>query len=381
MADRDVFLPHLLARCEEASFAAEGLLVAAKHAVAGRVSEDGKVKPALMEREQRAVHALAWYATYVEALRQMVRWGRELDREKRFGEIEHLILQAAFGEYLAQLAGGIAMSQNEIARPYDLGLSNDDIAGFWTEAVDELVQAGTRREVRAAIAAYLAKHEGAMHYGDPGLDETMGMVREQFFRFAQEKVTPFAHDWHLKDELIPLDVVSEMGALGVFGLTIPEEYGGAGLSKTAMCVVSEELSRGYIGVGSLGTRSEIAAELILGGGTQGPARALAAADRQRRKAADGRLHRTQYGLGSRQPAHARREGGRHLQDPRQQDLDHPCRARRHDDAAGAHRSEHEGLSRAFDAAGRKAARHATTMPFPAQRHDAAAKSKCSAIAA
>ncbi len=268
MTIRDPILPHLLARCEDAAFAAEGLLVAAKTAVAGLVSENGKPKAALMEREQRAVHALAWYATYVEALRQMVRWGRELDREKRFGEIEKLILQAAFGEYLAQLAGGIAMSQNEIARPYNLGLSNDDIAGFWTEAVDELVQAGTRREVREAIAAYLGKHQGAMHFGDPGLDETMGMVREQFFRFAQEKVSPFAHGWHLKDELIPLEVVSEMGALGVFGLTIPEEYGGAGLSKTAMCVVSEELSRGYIGVGSLGTRSEIAAELIIGGGTQ-----------------------------------------------------------------------------------------------------------------
>jgi (2S)-methylsuccinyl-CoA dehydrogenase len=263
-----LILPHLLARCEEAGFAAEGFLIAAKDAVARLVSEDGKPKSALLDREQRAVHALAWYATYVEALRQMARWGRALDREKRFGEIEHLILQAAFGEYLVQLAGGIAMSQNEIARPYNLGLTNDDIAGFWNEAVDELAQAGTRREVRAAIADHMAKHEGAMHVGDPGLDETMGMVREQFFRFAQEKVTPFAHDWHLKDELIPLEVISEMGALGVFGLTIPEQYGGAGLSKTAMCVVSEELSRGYIGVGSLGTRSEIAAELILSAGTK-----------------------------------------------------------------------------------------------------------------
>ena len=268
MAKGALLIPHLLARCEEASFAAEGLLVAARHAVARLVSEGGKPQPALIDREQRAVHALAWYATYVEALRQMVRWGRELDREKRFGEIEHLILQAAFGEYLAQLAGGIAMSQNEIARPYNLGLTNEDIAGFWNEAVDELTQAGTRREVREAIADYMARHQGAMHYGDPGLDDTMGMVREQFFRFAQEKVSPFAHDWHLKDELIPLDVISEMSALGVFGLTIPEDYGGAGLSKTAMCVVSEELSRGYIGVGSLGTRSEIAAELILCGGTK-----------------------------------------------------------------------------------------------------------------
>ena len=59
-----------------------------------------------------------------------------------------------------------------------------------------------------------------------------------------------------------------MAELGLFGLTIPEEYGGLGLSKVAMCVVSEELSRAYIGVGSLGTRSEIAAELILAGGTE-----------------------------------------------------------------------------------------------------------------
>jgi (2S)-methylsuccinyl-CoA dehydrogenase len=134
--------------------------------------------------------------------------------------------------------------------------------------VRELVATGQRPEVRAAIAAYMAKHQGAMFIGDPGLDDTMGLIREQFFRFAQEKVSPFAHQWHLKDELIPIEVVNELSALGVFGLTIPEEFGGAGLSKMAMCVVSEELSRGYIGVGSLATRSEIAAELILTGGTK-----------------------------------------------------------------------------------------------------------------
>jgi (2S)-methylsuccinyl-CoA dehydrogenase len=232
------------------------------------VTEDGKISAKAVDREQRAAHGLAWYATYVEALRQMARWARSLDGEGKFGEIEQLILQAAFGEYLAQLAGGIAMSQNEIARPYNLGLSNEVIVEFWTQAVDELAQLGTRTEVRAGIADYLAKHQGAMFVGDPGLDDTMAMIREQFFRFAQEKVTPFAHEWHLKDELIPLEVISELSELGVFGLTIPEQFGGAGLSKTAMCVVSEELSRGYIGVGSLATRSEIAAELILTGATK-----------------------------------------------------------------------------------------------------------------
>jgi (2S)-methylsuccinyl-CoA dehydrogenase len=104
--------------------------------------------------------------------------------------------------------------------------------------------------------------------GASGLDEELEMIREQFRRYSVDRVEPHAHEWHLKDELIPLEIINELAEMGVFGLTIPEEYGGFGMSKTAMCVVSEELSRGYIGVGSLGTRSEIAAELILAGGTE-----------------------------------------------------------------------------------------------------------------
>ena len=263
-----ITVPHLLTRCEEAVFSAEGLLAAAKSSVADLVTRDGKISSAALDREQRATHGLAWFATYVEALRQMVRWGRSLEQAKKFGEIEQLILLAAFGEYLAQLPGGIAMSQNEIARPYDMGLSDDEIGGFWSPAVAELARTGTRAEVRASIVGYMFKHQGAMFVGEPGLDDTMSMIRDQFFRFAQEKVSPFAHQWHLKDELIPIEVVKELSDLGVFGLTIPESHGGAGLSKLAMCVVSEELSRGFIGVGSLATRSEIAAELILCGGTK-----------------------------------------------------------------------------------------------------------------
>ncbi len=61
--------------------------------------------------------------------------------------------------------------------------------------------------------------------------------------------------------------MEKLAAMGVFGLTVPEEHGGVGMGKIAMCLVSEALSAGYIGVGSLGTRSEIAAELIRLGGT------------------------------------------------------------------------------------------------------------------
>ena len=261
-------VPHLLAKCEEAVFSAEGLLAAAKDSVSRLVAVDGKISAEALDREQRATHGLAWLATYVEALRQTVRWGRHLEQDKKFGEIEQLLLLAGFAEYLCQIAGGIQMSQNEIARPFDLGLDDSNTAEFWTPTVRELATVGGRPEIRAAIADHMTKHAGAMFVGDPGLDDTMALIREQFFRFAQDKVAPFAHQWHLKDELIPLSVIAELSDLGVFGLTIPEEFGGSGLSKTAMCVVSEELSRGYIGVGSLATRSEIAAELILTGGTK-----------------------------------------------------------------------------------------------------------------
>ncbi len=257
-------LPDLLPLCEAAAGDARALVDAARAAVAARVTRGGRVSGAALEAEQAAAHGLAWMATYAEALKEMAGWARGLDATGAFGEIEALILQIAFGEYLAQLAGGIPMSQVEIVRPADVGVTADALQ---TAAVATLVAGGNTDAARARLVALMLAAEGSASFGATGLGEDDEMVRDQFRRFADEKVVPFAHDWHLKDELIPLAIIEEMGALGVFGLTIPEEYGGAGMSKTAMCVVSEELSRGYIGVGSLGTRSEIAAELILGGGT------------------------------------------------------------------------------------------------------------------
>jgi (2S)-methylsuccinyl-CoA dehydrogenase len=180
-------IPHLLAHCDEAVVSAEGLLADAKTQVRSLLGGDGKANAAALDREQRAAHGLAWIATYVEALRQMVRWARALECEKRLGEIETLIVQAAFGEYLAQLAGGIAMSQNEIVRPSDLGIDDETVAEFLSPTVKELIALGTRREVREGLAEIMSRHAGAMYFGDPGLDETMAMVREQFYRFAQEK--------------------------------------------------------------------------------------------------------------------------------------------------------------------------------------------------
>jgi (2S)-methylsuccinyl-CoA dehydrogenase len=248
------------ALCPEALAAAERYLEAARQSVAGLVGS-GSVA---LEEHQFALHGLAWTATYVEALRQLLLWAQRLDRDGRLGEAESLILQAGFAEYLAQLAGGIPISQGEIVRPGDLGIDEAAAELSRTPAVARLNNSGTMAALRARIAQVVA----AGQFGEPGVkDESLVLIREQFRRFADERVAPFAQDWHRRDELIPIEVVQQMSGLGVFGLTVPEEYGGLGLGKMAMCIVSEELSRGYIGVGSLGTRAEIAAELIRLAGT------------------------------------------------------------------------------------------------------------------
>ena len=260
-------LPDLLVLAEAAADAAAGLVGAARAGLAGRLSRAGRISNSALEADQCAAHGLAWMATYAEALRELAGWGRRLGEAGRFGETEALILQIAFGEYLGQLAGGIPMSQSEVVRPESLGLDEAVLAAFRTAEVRTLIAAGNTDAARARLVELMIEQAGAASFGATGLDDDYEMIRDQFRRFADEKVVPFAQEWHHDDKLIPIGILEEMGELGVFGLTIPEEYGGAGLSKTAMCVVSEELSRGYIGVGSLGTRSEIAAELILGGGT------------------------------------------------------------------------------------------------------------------
>jgi (2S)-methylsuccinyl-CoA dehydrogenase len=251
----------------QAHFSAQGFLDCALDAVRDRVSENGKLSPDKMEAEQHAVHGLAWLATYVEAIKEMAGYAQRMSEEGRFGETEQLMTRIGLGEYLTQMFNGIPMNQGEILRLTDFGLGPQDIAPFRNEVVEALIASGNTRENRAALAALIGEaQEGAI--GDPGLDETFEAIRGEMRRFADAEVIPHAQGWHRANAYIPLEVIAGLSAMGVFGLTIPEAYGGMGLGKVAMCVVSEELSRGYIGVGSLGTRSEIAAELILVGGTE-----------------------------------------------------------------------------------------------------------------
>jgi (2S)-methylsuccinyl-CoA dehydrogenase len=245
-----------LTRFNAALAEAEAYLASARDAVRARVSRDGRVDRRLIDAEQHLVHGFAWIATYVEALRQVALWVRRLGERGRFGEVEALLAERLFAEYGAQLAGGVPMTQVEFIRPADFGVAAPRVLVAFDAAA------------RLRLAELMSAQLGKPTVEESGLDEEFELVREQFRAFADERIVPHAHEWHLRNKLIPLDVIGELAGLGVFGLTIPEDYGGAGMGKTAMCVVSEELSRGWIGTGSLATRSEIAAELILSSGTE-----------------------------------------------------------------------------------------------------------------
>ncbi|HMA73577.1 MAG TPA: acyl-CoA dehydrogenase family protein [Xanthobacteraceae bacterium] len=251
---------------EAARGAADALLNDATIKVRERVSVNGRTDARLVEHEQRATHGLAWFATYAEAIRQLASYTKKMSRNGRLGEIEELLVRIGAGEFLAQMAGGILMSQGELVRPSDLGLDARAVAARLS-SVEDLITTGNTAENRARLIALMADHHGAT-VGDCGLDDVLDSMRAEMRKFADTEVISHAQQWHRTNSYIPLEVIGKMAELGVFGLTIPEEFGGLGLGKESMCVVSEELSRGYIGVGSIGTRSEIAAELILGSGTE-----------------------------------------------------------------------------------------------------------------
>ena len=250
----------LLTLCDTAMTQAEQLVEASRRAVAALVSRNGKPDAALVDANQLAAHGFAWQATYIEALRQALRWARGLQAAGTLTGVEAAILRLAFAEYASQLAGGIPISQTEMVRPSDIGLPQDVVLGLLASpALAQLSEPAALNDARQCLAS--AAIEG--RFGEVGLeDETIAAIRDQFLRYAATEIAPHAQGWHQRDELIPLPVVQQLAEMGVFGLTVREEDGGSGLGKIAMCVVSEALSGGYIGVGSLGTRAEIAAELI-----------------------------------------------------------------------------------------------------------------------
>ena len=215
------------------------------------------------EKNQHLVHGFAWIATYIEALRQINKWGIELTNKNKLNEFEQLILDISFIEYTRQILNGIPMSQTEFIKITDFESinKNDELK------ISENFNFSNVSELKERLVKIAINNDNIITLENTGLETEYEQIREQFQKFNSLNVYNNANKWHLEDKLIPQKIIDDLATLGVFGLTIPEKYGGLGLNKLAMCVVSEELARGYIGVGSLATRTEIASELILNDGT------------------------------------------------------------------------------------------------------------------
>lgn len=237
-----------------------GLYERALDRIRSKVLDGDRPSGRKLNQHQLPAHGLAYLATELEACRQLAAWA-----ERTGGDHERAIAGAYLGEVCRALRGGVDLGPCETVSLRDMGLRESDLA---ETILDDQIVAFVEENAKGDHLVEIARRAvevggGSFGLGDPTLDE----IRTQFSRFVDGEVIPRAQDIHRRDVLIPMELVAQMSELGVFGLTIPEEYEGLGLGKVAMCVVTEELSRGYIGVGSLGTRAEIAAELILGGGT------------------------------------------------------------------------------------------------------------------
>ncbi|MCE2392581.1 MAG: acyl-CoA/acyl-ACP dehydrogenase [Proteobacteria bacterium] len=118
------------------------------------------------------------------------------------------------------------------------------------------------REIGQGVARDRGRNESP-------LGETLEQVRASVREFADGEVAPSAEAIHRRDLLVPESFIEQMSALGYFGLSIDEAYGGTALGHVAMCITTEELSRASLAAaGSLITRPEILAKALLAGGTE-----------------------------------------------------------------------------------------------------------------
>ena len=147
-ARRDAGLK-LLALAREATLAADAILKDATAAVRARVRVDTHTVDRLFDREQRATHGLAWLATYAEGIRQVGAFAERAHGAGALSEVKELLVAIGIGEFLAQILGGIPMSQGEIVRPADLGLSIAAVAAHMAGPLEGLM-VGQRAAPRAA---------------------------------------------------------------------------------------------------------------------------------------------------------------------------------------------------------------------------------------
>jgi (2S)-methylsuccinyl-CoA dehydrogenase len=253
---------NILAACGKALDAVGCYLDAVLTELRGRVTVDGKLDREALTSAQQAVHGCAWAVTYFFALRQLLGWAQAASAEPREAPWRTAIAELVFREYVAQLIGGLPISQTEIVRPRDFGIRGGVVHAL-TAAQSLLSEAATPDLQRILLRA-MQSHD---LFATTEEAEELGIMRDQFARYAANRIAPMTRNWHAGNELIPAAVIEELAELGAFSITIPADCEGLAMGKLPMCLVTEELARTSLAAASLGTRAEIAAELIALHGT------------------------------------------------------------------------------------------------------------------
>ena len=223
---------------------------------------DGKFDAELLDAWQLVSYELAFCVADISAARAFNRYALQLGQS----EITHKI-SLSFSAEIIQ-----AVLQRLISRSVDVGMDRNRLLSFYARPTASLLlDTYLSSDSLAGIGQEIT--EKNLQRLPSNLDEEKELVRETFFRFANDVVMPLAEGIHREDQDIPESILKPAADLGCFGTCIPERFGGLQPDdrpdSLGMIVVTEELSRASLGAaGSLITRPEIAARSLLSGGTE-----------------------------------------------------------------------------------------------------------------
>lgn len=249
----------LLDQAADALQGAQGLIDRALSALKANTLDGGKLSNARLDDYQLVSYELSLCWAECCAARFMLDHSRACDDEFT-SRLCALFCAEAVTTSCARLRARLA----------DFELADADVAAVLERQAEFLA-----KQLSAANIAAIGEDviDRGADLGPDLLEERYTMMRDTFHKFADDVVMPLAEEIHRQDLIIPDAILEPLKEMGVFGLSIPESYGGLQEDDRddtmGMIVVTEELSRGSLGgAGSLITRPEILARALLKGGTE-----------------------------------------------------------------------------------------------------------------
>lgn len=243
-----------LENAKQAVAVAREIVGAMGKGLAARVEHNGRLSRSKLDEIQPEAFDFAQSLAEIEAAEAGIRYAERIQKP-----------------YETQLA--CIYAATAVRRTGDRAIFNQEGYAL-SDAQVQKIEAQRGFVAKTLSSANLDRVGGALlerdrlYSGDYGLDDDHNEIRSAFARVSDDAVAPVAEHIHRHDDIIPEDLLKTYVEMGVFGISIPEEYGGSYIDNLSMCLATEELSRGSVGAGgSVITRPEIMAKAILKGGS------------------------------------------------------------------------------------------------------------------